>query len=108
MKLLEEPNDKTISREIHIMTELEDWQSELLDRLRRIETKFTRWLTANGGEVETQKPVWRAPGMVEVPSMHSPLNEVLAAIPRDWAGGVVQVVFRGDAVAHVAKASQNL
>jgi hypothetical protein len=55
-------------------------QREIRDRLRRIETKVTNFLEANGFDTKNQKPVYSG-GQLVVPSIQCTLAEVLMAIP---------------------------
>jgi len=76
--------------------------SEELQRLRRIETRVTQMMVALGIDVG-QKPVFkmvdvagekREAAVVDLPSPHSSLKEVLDNIPASWDGPVG--VFVGD------------
>ncbi len=60
---------------------------EILDRTRRIETRLTKYISDQGGELSTQQPVWRD-GTVHVPSPRCGLQEILAAVPANWEGDV--------------------
>ena len=54
---------------------------ELLDRVRRIETRLTRFLAAQGAEMTTEKPEWQ-PGIgVLIPSLDCSLRSILSAVP---------------------------
>lgn len=62
--------------------------SEILDRVRRIETRITGHLK---GEVfaHGQRPTWdEDTGIVHVPSTSVALDAVLSAIPQDYSGKV--------------------
>ena len=55
---------------------------ELLDRTRRIETRFTRYLASRGFDVESQKPQYDTRlKRLSVPSRKVAIQECLDAIP---------------------------
>jgi hypothetical protein len=53
---------------------------ETLDRVRRIETKLTSFLEAQGHDTESDRVMWED-GAIKVPSLAVSLRDVLAAIP---------------------------
>lgn len=73
---------------------------ETLDRVRRIETRFTAFLVAQGFTTEAQKPQFDpldigAPnGMVTLPSPHTSIAEIISAIPVEFPRPVE--IFLGD------------
>lgn len=65
-------------------------ENEVLERIRRIETRVTHGFQALGVDTRSQKPVFDYDsGCLTIPSMHSSLKEILAAIPVEWHGTVV-------------------
>lgn len=55
---------------------------EMKDRLRRMETRLTKFMIAQGFDTETRQPVWEpGDGTLEVPSAQVALQDVLDAIP---------------------------
>ena len=59
--------------------------NEALSRLRRIETRLTQLMVGLGIDTRTQKPMFDpSKSRVVVPSMHSSIQEITAAIPKDW------------------------
>lgn len=65
---------------------------ETLERTRRIETRLTKLALALGVDMPSQKPEF-APYIMEpsrliLPSPHTSMFEILAAIPRGWQGAV--------------------
>jgi hypothetical protein len=86
---------------------------ELLQRVRRIETRVTQLLVAAGID-SGKKPVFVAgpPGSTSatilLPSPHSSMKEILDNIPEKWEGPVevmigtivVATITRGDRSAH--------
>lgn len=56
---------------------------EVLDRVRRIETKLTAWLERHGGQTKSDRPTW-ADGVVEIPSLDISLRDILTTIPITW------------------------
>ena len=72
---------------------------EVLDRLRRIETRLTRYLQAQGFDAQTSKPVWGG-GVIALPSPHASLKSILSVIPDDW-GGRVSLMLGEEFVAYL-------
>lgn len=56
---------------------------ETLDRVRRIETRLTKYLEHIGFTTGAQRPAWHD-GTIVLPSMDCSLKDTLAAIPHDW------------------------
>jgi hypothetical protein len=63
---------------------VKDEVKETLDRVRRFETRFTKFLEANGFEVNVRKPTWGPPGRVDILSMATSVKDMLACVPSDW------------------------
>lgn len=59
---------------------------EVRDRTRRIETRLTKWLEAEGFETKVQRPVWRGDGRLDVPTRSCSLADCLSVVPPDWPG----------------------
>ena len=74
---------------------------EMSDRLRRIETRLTRFMEAQGFDTEVRRPVFNA-GHLDIPTDATSLRDILAAVPPDWDGGVV-VLHKGVVVALLSK-----
>jgi hypothetical protein len=76
-----------------------------LDRVRRIETRLTRYLETQGFDTQTQRPVLE-PGpepKMHIPSMHISLKDMLAAIPADLNGWEdIEVQHAGRPVAYLS------
>lgn len=73
---------------------------ETLQRVRRIETRLTSLLIANGIGTEARSPVFEAgplgkPPKLYLPSPHSSTKEVLSAIPDEFRGVSIQL-YVGD------------
>lgn len=67
---------------------------EILDRVRRLESRVTALTNKMGFTVPVTKPRWvardgAAPAKVIVPSPETALDEILAAIPEDYHDTVV-------------------
>jgi hypothetical protein len=56
---------------------------EIKDRLRRTETRVTKWLESQGFETGVQRPQWQN-GLIEVPSSACSFKDCLAVIPDNW------------------------
>jgi hypothetical protein len=60
--------------------------NELLKRVKRFETRFTRYLRIQGFDKQMAKPEWRD-GVLVIPTLFTPLADILEAIPK---GGMKQ------------------
>jgi len=58
---------------------------EVVARARRIETRLTSFLEAQGHETNVKRPIWDARGIVDVPSLRTSVEDILGAIPRGAA-----------------------
>lgn len=70
---------------------------ETLERVRRIETKLTQFMTRSGVDIQVQKPNYIQSGgiaRVILPSPHCSIKEILDSIPAAWDGPVK--LFVGD------------
>lgn len=68
-------------------------QDEIVDRVRRIEKRFTKFMEWQGFDTQVARAAW-VPGdggYVLAPSPSVSIQEVLAAIPKDYAGTMVPV-----------------
>ena len=76
---------------------------EVVDRCRRMETRLTRFLETQGFDTQVKRAEWRAQdSTVIVPSLSTPLREVMAMIPREWsASNAIRVEHKGVHVAWV-------
>lgn len=61
----------------------EEVLTEVRDRMRRVETRLTRFLEEKGFDTGIQRPEWTQ-GVVTVPTPAVSLRDVLAVIPRRW------------------------
>ena len=75
--------------------------SELIDRVRRIETKVTKLGEQAGVDMGGQKPCYTG-SKIEVPTPHVSLASVIAAIPKDVVT-TVPVVIGSRRVGYVAR-----
>lgn len=64
-------------------------EEELLARARRTETRLTQLLVGLGIGTKAEKPAFdQTHGTIQIPSMHSSMNEILDSIPEGWQGPV--------------------
>ncbi len=64
-------------------------EEEILARTRRIETRLTQLLIAQGIRTEASKPQFHLQSStVQIPSIHSSLQEILDSLPRGWQGPI--------------------
>jgi len=57
---------------------------EILDRVKRIETRVTITGRHVGADVGGGRPQWVAPGKIKVPTRNCSIGELVRVIPRDW------------------------
>jgi hypothetical protein len=72
-----------------------EYLKEVKDRTRRTETLLNRWAESQGFDTRSKKSAWRADGTVLIPSMSTPISDIIASIPDDWEGDVL-VTHKGD------------
>lgn len=83
--------------------QLREMLQEVLDRSRRIETRVTRYITAQGFETGARKPIC-VNDTIEIPSLATSMVDCVAAIPDAWdRGEAVNVTYRGRLVGAVLK-----
>lgn len=81
--------------------ELEFKVTEIVDRCRRMETRLTKFLEAQGFDTGTRRPYWKD-GTVVIPSADTSMRQILETIPRDWLRDEeVYVSVKGDVVASI-------
>lgn len=81
--------------------ERDDPAVEMLNRMRRIETKMTQLLVLAGAPTEAQKPVVTygpaaEGGKIILPSPHSSVREALDAIPSTLRGNALDIYVSND------------
>ena len=87
------------------MTQERDRIGEIQDRLRRIETRLTKYMQERGFETQAQVPIYGGSNdRITIPSLDVRLKDVLAAIPdgEDSPDGLA-VIHAGSIVAWVHK-----
>jgi hypothetical protein len=67
---------------------------EIRDRLRRLETRTTKFMESQGFDTHVQRARWQGNGKIEVPAPSCSLKEVLDAVPEDWPGDI-DVIYDG-------------
>jgi len=71
--------------------------TEAVDRLRRLETRMTKFMEFSGFDTQTQRPLFKD-GKVTVPSLHVSLKDVLESIPSGYLDEYDVEVYHGDDV----------
>lgn len=62
---------------------------EVLQRVRRLETRVTMYLESQGFDTQVQRPKWDADRKtVALPSRATSLKDILAVIPKDTKGEI--------------------
>lgn len=77
-------------------------EKEMVDRLRRIETRLTKYMLTQGFDTQSQKPTWLGDGVIDIPSRSCALSDCLEAIPADWVKDEgVTILCKGQFVADI-------
>ena len=79
---------------------------EMRDRMRRMETRLTRWLQMQGLDLEQRSPQI-ARGRLTIYSPHTSLREISAMLAKDHAGQSVPVVYRGETIVILTVPDEN-
>jgi hypothetical protein len=77
---------------------------EIVDRLRRLETRLTKYMISQGFDSQTQTPVWLDDGYLEVPSLHVELSDIVKSVPDSWNEEVV-ITHKGNPIISFLKES---
>ena len=76
---------------------------ECVDRMRRVETRQAKHLTALGFETGVRKPLW-AEGTIEAPSPAISLMDCVSIIPSNWENDLeAPVLYRGRLLGYVLR-----
>lgn len=82
--------------------------AEAVSRLKRIETRLTQLMIAQGVTTEHKKPEFDVGRLgtdaarLTVHSRHTPLSEIVAAIPEVWTGPV-EIMIGDDRIATLTR-----
>tara|TARA_R110000868_G_scaffold261331_3_gene519422 strand:+ start:2579 stop:2851 length:273 start_codon:yes stop_codon:yes gene_type:complete len=57
---------------------------EIADRCRRMETRLTKFMEAQGFDTRVQRPLFLVTGELRIPSPAVSLQDCLAVVPGDW------------------------
>ncbi len=80
-----------------------DLLQEAVDRMRRVETRLTKFLVSIGFDTGVRQPIWND-GVIEVPSPACSLVDILSVVPDDVdADTLVDVTHRGRLLGSVIK-----
>ena len=71
-----------------------EYRREMSDRMRRMETRLTKFMEFMGFDTEVRRPQFHN-GRLDIPSDATSLRDCLAALPPDWGGGPVRIMHRG-------------
>lgn len=63
--------------------EMESKMTEVIDRCRRMETRLTKYLEAQGFDTGTKRPIWRD-GTIVAPSIDCSMRQLLGVVPPNW------------------------
>ena len=74
---------------------------EVLDRVRRIETKLTKFIESQGVDSGARHPIWLSTnGSIHMQSLETSVKELLALIPPNWPRAV-QVIHKGRTILNI-------
>lgn len=79
-----------------------EFRREVGDRLRRMETRLTRFMEWSGFDTEVRRPEYRS-GRLDIPSDATSIRDCLAAIPPEHAGLPVSLVHKGEHIATITR-----
>ena len=89
------PREENITPE-HMITETRD-------RTRRIETRLTKFMEAQGFDTGTQRSRWLGvvgdTGTIDVPTVGASLREIMNTLPPDWDDRDVDLIVNGKYIA---------
>jgi hypothetical protein len=74
---------------------------EMTDRLRRMETRLTRFMEAMGFDTEVRRPQFRD-GLLDLPTDAASVRDCLAAVPAHWHGPI-ELIHKGHVIAVLTK-----
>lgn len=83
----------------------EEKLSDIHLRMRRLETRMTRYLDSVGFDTGVQRARWTANGTIDVPTPSTSIKEALSLIPAGLEGGI-PVVFDGRCIAFIRRPTQ--
>ena len=81
--------------------EIADKISDVHLRMRRIETRLTKYIEAQGFDTGCQRSRMVVDGVVEVPSPACSLKEIIGLVPASWTGPV-SIVHQGKTLCTLA------
>lgn len=82
------------------MSKYTEFEQEMLDRSRRIETRLTKLGIAQGVEMHGSKPVWSG-NRVDIPSRNCSIGDIMQAIPPGQRHRQVPIYVGGDYIAEL-------
>lgn len=80
------------------MGDFTEFEQEMLDRSRRIETRLTKIGIAQGVDMRSSKPIWRN-NRIDIPSRNCSIGDIMQAIPLDQRHRQFPVYIGGDYIA---------
>ena len=81
----------------------EEKMDEALDRLRRLETRFTKFMEKEGYDTGVARASWLRRGAVTIPTPATSIREILSVIPAKYTQPV-EVTLKGVVIATVVQA----
>ena len=79
----------------------DEFRRETSDRLRRLETRLTRFMEWSGFDTEVRRPQFYD-GVLDIPTDATSLRDCLLALPSDWTSPV-SLVQKGRVIATLSR-----
>ena len=78
-----------------------EFRRETSDRLRRLETRLTRYMEWAGFDTEVRRPVFRDPERLDIPTDATSIRDCLATIPKGAQDRMIDVFHKGALIATI-------
>jgi hypothetical protein len=86
------------------MATLSDSVYEIVQRLRRVETRQAKWLASIGFDSGTRMPLWHDDGVIELPSRVTSFADIMSVVPEDWDRDYeITILFNGQVMGAVLR-----
>lgn len=83
------------------MAKIDEDVREILERTRRIETRTTKFMEAQGFDTKVQRATFED-GCVHIPSTNIAIRDILAVIPADHLSVAYAVIHDGKVLGYVS------
>ena len=74
---------------------------EMKDRLRRIETRLTKYLEDQGFDTQTRKPSFKNGGII-IHSNQTSIGDILKTVPENWShSNSIEILHKGELLGRI-------